>query len=430
MRKGPNHLLVVLVLLMFSVFGVARHLHMYGEDLASSYVGCRLLAQGNGTHLYSHDARDFRIVGDAAWYDVATRAGFAPLRLLHPYVQTPLWAWSLEPVCTRVSFRVFCDGFIVLIMLCTSALLFLVARYWTPALFHPGWIALIFAALYVSEPFKYSIFLAQTHILFLLLSVVALMLATRQRSVWAGVVLALAAMVKITPGFVCVYWLFTRQWKAAASFAVAFVALTLLGALAVGPEVSKAYFHSLSENGDVLLVAFNNQSFAGWWMGYTFPRSEVLKWWIYRLPLALKAGSLLLSIAGAALGGWLDRVQGDGDRPLPDPPYGGVLALVAATVFAPIAWSHYYILLVVPAMLLLQANQEDHRRRWLVVLMAVFALNLYPISFGDVHLYYKSFSLVRSQFYSGVLTMAVLVYLGVLRRQNAERALHVSGRIL
>ena len=426
MKNRTNTLLILVVLLLFSSWGVARHLHMYGEDLASSYVGCRLLAAGEGSHLYSHDSRIFSVVGDGAWYAMAQRSGYTALQYLHPYVQTPLWAWSLQPICTRMNFRPFCDGFIAVFMICTSALLFLVARYWTPALFHPGKIAVVFAVLYVSEPFKYSIFLAQTHILFLLLSVTALLLARRDRSILAGIILALAAMVKITPGFLCVYWLMTRQWKAAVSFVLAFAFLTALGVVALGPGITRAYLHSLSENGNVLLVAFNNQSFAGWWMGRRFPRSEITNWWIYPLPAVLKVISLALCVGGTTVGGWLDRRAGGLEHATEAPgrpPYGAAFALVAATAFTPIAWGHYYILLVIPGMMLFAAYMEDRRPLWLGFLVVIIALNLYPISYGSVHLIYKSFSLVRSQFYSGLVAMTALLSLALLRSRGEGRVL-------
>ncbi|HEY0796819.1 MAG TPA: glycosyltransferase family 87 protein [Acidisarcina sp.] len=188
-----RELQIALVLMLFTCIGVFRGRHVVGEDLSSSYVGCRVLAAGGGAHLYSHDPEIFRTVEDPVWTSIARQAGFSPLGLLHPYVQTPLWAYVLRPVCAHTNFRRFCQLFLVLIMLATSGVIWLVSRYWTPSLFHPAWTALIYAALMLSEPFKYAVFLTQTHILFVFLTVLALVLAERDREMPAGICLALAA---------------------------------------------------------------------------------------------------------------------------------------------------------------------------------------------------------------------------------------------
>ncbi len=404
---------ILAVLLIFSVVGWARHLHNYGEDLSSSYIGCRLLAAGEGQHLYSHSSTNFSEVNDPVWDDMANRTGYFPVRLLHPYVQTPLWAYSLQPLCTRMNFRPFCDGFLVLFMLCLSGTLWLVARYWTPALFHPVWIALIYLGLYRSEPFKYAIFLAQTHVLYLFMTVLALILAERRQAGWAGVLLALAAAVKITPGFLLLYWLMTRRYRAALFFIGTSAALLAATVGLLGWGLMHTYVASLRSNADVLLLAFNNQSLAGWWMGLHAPRNAVLHWNIYRLPPGLKAVSFLLTAASSIAGGLLDRKSQDSNQSAGTPvrPYGAVFAMLGATLFAPIAWTHYFILLVIPAMFFAQRYSE--RRKWVMLacIALILLLNLYPISFGSVHFIYNRFTVIRSQFYAGILAMVALFIL-------------------
>ena len=401
------------MLLCFTILGWVRHLRNTGEDLASSYVACRLMAAGDGDHLYRHSATNFSKVNDPAWDQMADQTGYAPLRLLHPYVQTPLWAFSLRPVCTRLNFKPFLDSYLLLFMLSLSGTLWLVARYWTPSLFHPAWIALVYLGLYRSEPFKYAIFLAQTHILYLFLTVLALILAERRRAGWAGVLLAFAAAVKITPGFLVLYWLATRRYKAVAYFLAASALLFLLNFPLVGASITRAYLASLAQNSDALLLAFNNQSLAAWWMGLHAPRSAVLQWTIYPLPQAVKALSVLLTVASCLLGGWMDsRAQEHAaEAGPPFRPAGAVFAMLGVTVFASVAWTHYFLLLVLPVMFFMQEFME--RRSWVLLsaVAAIVLLNVYPISFGSVHFQYKSFTIIRSQFYAALFAMGVLVRL-------------------
>ena len=126
-----RQLAVAAVLLLFSLFGIGRHLHAIGDDLSSSYIGCRLVAEGQSTHLFAHDSKLFNVENDPAWIDSAEAGSFPEDGMLHPYVQTPLWAWSLRPLCEHTTFPQFSRIFVVLFMLATSATIWLVARYWT-----------------------------------------------------------------------------------------------------------------------------------------------------------------------------------------------------------------------------------------------------------------------------------------------------------
>lgn len=413
-----RELQVGLVLILFAVVSFIRHYGVRGSDLAPSYLGCRVLAAGDAGHLYAHDPILFNHVYDPAWTAAEIRSGMGADYNTPPYVQTPLWAWSLKPICTRMAFPRFARLFLALMLLCFAATLWLVARYWTPRLFHPAWIALICIGLYLTEAFQYSLSLVQTHIFFVLLMVAAMTLAAKKRGVWAGLLLAVAAAVKITPGLLLLYWLARRQWKAAASFGVASAAIVAITAAVAGPTVFMAYLTELSRTSNVLLVAFNNQSLAAWWMGHRYPASDLFVWNILRLPFGVKLISTLLSVASVVVGGWMDNGQPPGKT-------GGIrlsgaaFAMAGATIFAPIAWSHYSILLVVPVMILIDAHLQrssNRRERWifLALALAVFALNLYPLSYREVLMHpftlrvlgNRPLSLVRSQFYAGLLAMA------------------------
>jgi hypothetical protein len=420
-----HHIWVAVVLLVFAAFSVVRQARTPGSDLAPSYLGCRVMADGAQSHLYNHDPVLFNHVYDSAWVAAALEGGMAAGFGAPPYVQTPLWAWSLQPLCTHMNYGGFKELFLVLMMFCLVATIWLVAGHWTPRLFTPGWIALLCIGLYPTETFQYAMALVQTHILFVLLTVVALILAKRH-PVDAGMMLALAAAVKITPGLLLFYWLITRQKKAALSFVVSSIALAAITVVAVGPGVSLAYLHSLSQNSHVLLVAFNNQSFAAWREGQHFPASELNIWHILRIPVRMKFATLGLSLLVTLWGGWMDR-RATLVR-LKMPPYGAIFAMVGATVFATIAWSHYYILLIIPVMLMLDAalgEPDRMKSAGLVVLsLAVLALNLYPLSWRMIlmHpfvLHGHEISLVRSQFYSGLLAMSGMWMLAARARKIA-----------
>ncbi len=419
--QRKNELLILGVLFLFAMLTAVRHLGSLGSDLSSSYCACSLLASGQPDHIYDRDPRNYDEVNTPVWTQVGLAAGLYHEKQIHPYVQTPLWAWSLQPLCTHMKFPAFNIIFLCFVSFCLSATIWLVARIWVPRLYHPGWIALVCAALYVSEAYKYAMVLTQTHIIFTLLTLLALVCARREHAVWAGALLALAAAVKITPGFLLLYWLVNRQWRASISFLGFSAALAAASVLTTGLALNLAFLHNLSQISNILLVAWNNQSLAGLWMGSSYPVSEQQAWHSLPLPPALKLVCTLLLVGTTLLGGYLDRRA---DRPTgspdsPDaavsslaahPPYGAALAILGATIFTPIAWTHYYVILIFPLMLLLDAEMRAKSRIMLGTVLLVLAFNFDFQTLGGILRRFEPFPIVHAQFFSGLVCMAGLIF--------------------
>jgi hypothetical protein len=400
------------ILLLFTLGGTLHHLHG-GDDLSSSYFGCQVLASGQGAHLYAHSAVDFPTVDDPAWQSGVVAAALLPPRgYIHPYVQTPLWAFLLRPACTHLSFHAFNVAFIAIVMLCTSAMLLLVLNFWTPILFRPLPVVLICVIFYRAEPLMYALALTQTHVIFLLCSLLAVLLAQserpgRNRGIVAGALLAIAASIKITPGYLVLYWIARRQYTAALSFVAFFAALVGLTFLTTGATLTLAYLHELSELSNVLLVSSNNQSLAATWMTHAYASKDLLNWHIHRLPTVVKVTSLVLTIAASFAGGWLDRKP---HRHMT--PYGAIFAMVAATAFTPIAWTHYFVLLVVPVLLLVSAAIEDRRVPWALLGLAIAAFNIYPVGTDLFNWTAGSRFVIRPEFYTALISLIALWLLG------------------
>jgi hypothetical protein len=255
---------------------------------------------------------------------------------------------------------------------------------------------------------------------------VAVVWARSGSPISAGVLLAIAAAIKITPGLLLIYWLITKQFRAALSFLIASAALLTITVFVTGPQVFLAYLHSMSKISSILLVAYNNQSFAAWWSGGSYPAAQLRAWHSFLLPAGLRITSLLLLVGSAVVGGYIDR-QLARTEPVP-PPYGAMFALVGATLFTPIAWSHYFVILLVPVLLLLD---EFLRRKsyWLIGMAAlIVTLTLYSeiaSHLGRIATLLPA--MVRNQFYAALVAMVSLTFLMTRRREGfAARGVSAS----
>jgi alpha-1,2-mannosyltransferase len=99
-----------------------------------------------------------------------------------------------------------------------------------------GWVGLI-----ASEPAAHGIFLGQVS---LILIAVAVLDAAVVPPRWRGLLTGVAAAVKIVPGIFLLYYLVTRQWRAAVNTAVGAIVVTAIG-FAVLPGSSWQYWTRL-----------------------------------------------------------------------------------------------------------------------------------------------------------------------------------------
>ncbi len=200
---------------------------------------------------------------------------------------------------------------------------------------------------------------------------------------WVGVMVALAALLKITPILLVAYLLLRRRWEAAVSALIAMAALSLLCVVIVGPGVFFSLIPSALKVGSYDATARYNQALLapiGEVMGHT---------------LTFRLGEyVVLGLLAVALGYVLWRAPYPGPAPAPSVAranpaaqaerrahnevetlaYG--VALCAMLLLSPTVWAHHYIWLVpvaIPLLVLtgrqaLAAQTRQQRRRALGLL--------------------------------------------------------------
>jgi alpha-1,2-mannosyltransferase len=238
-------------------------------------------------------------------------------------------------------------GFVAL-----TAVLVTVARGWFARPVLVGMAATVAAMAF--EPVRCTFAFGQINLV--LMALVALdCLAVRDRRV-RGLMVGVAAAIKLTPAVFVVYFLVRRQWRAAGNAFAAFVVMGLLG-FAFAPRDSSAYwFHAVFDPTRIGgLEIIRNQSLRGVISRLELPAQSVL----WALSVVVVLGLAVVAARRAV------RAGEDG------------LALVsialAGLLISPLSWTHHWVW-AAPALLLLAAHARTTGQRLLVgAAAAVFA---------------------------------------------------------
>lgn len=236
----------------------------------------------------------------------------------------------------------------------------LVTTYWllAPVAREKGWslpFALVLALTVISalEPIRENYTFGQINMVLVLLILADLLVLLPRRSRWAGVLIGLAAAIKLTPAIFIVYLLISRRYRAGLT-AIASAAAASLLALAIAPRASWDYWTDALWHGQGLgNAAYTfNQSYYGMLARLSAPHT----------PNSLLWGALVLLTLGYGL--WRARRAAlAGDEVV-----GLTLTGIVGCLISPITWVHH-IYWFVPALIVLAARSRAHA--WFAGLIAV-----------------------------------------------------------
>ena len=206
-----------------------------------------------------------------------------------------------------------------------------------------GWLGLA-----ASEPALHGISLGQVSLILIAVVVLDAVVVPPR---WRGVLTGVAAAIKLTPGIFLIYFLLTRQWRAAANAAIAGAVATGIG-FAVLPGPSWRYWTSLlfetSRVGEPDVT--RNKSLLGLLshLGMAGPGRTAL--W------------LVLAAAVAVIGLWQARRSQRAGAAL-----AAVITIgLVSTVISPVSWPHHLVWLPLAGLYLAFCSGW---RRWLGIVL-------------------------------------------------------------
>ncbi|MEJ3744340.1 glycosyltransferase 87 family protein [Actinomycetes bacterium KLBMP 9797] len=229
-------------------------------------------------------------------------------------------------------------------------------------------VAAVACAVLLSAPAQSNLRFGQVSVFIVLLALLDGVGVTPAR--WRGVLVGVAAAVKLTPLLFVVYFVVAGRWRDAARAVAAFVACAAVGALVL-PADSWQYWSGTmlrtSRIGD--LASLGNQSVHGALMRIGVPPGALPVLWAV-LVAAICAAALLRA----------RRLDRDGERTR-----AAVLVGCATVAASPVSWTHHQVWTVLAAMLLIATSGAARRVAGALLLVAM-TVSL-GVVFGDVSTY-------------------------------------------
>jgi alpha-1,2-mannosyltransferase len=306
--KGPAPVLFLVV-----AAAVAGAVHGGFTDLLVYQYGARAVLDG----LPVYGARD-QVTGLQFTYPPFAAVLMVPLALLPSWLAAALWTGASVGAL--------------------AAVVVVVRRgFGRPT---PGWlVALLVGGAVALEPVWQNLAFGQVNLVLMLAVLIDLVRPERR---WSGVLVGIAAGVKLTPLVFVVLLVLVGRRTAAGRAALAFAATVAVGFVAMPGPAATYWAHGLVDAGRVGPAALaHNQSVYGALTRLLDGPAPTLLWLAVAGPLALAA-----LLVGA---GWWRR----GDRVL-----GTCLGALAMLVASPVSWSHHWVWAVPVALALWE------RSRW------------------------------------------------------------------
>lgn len=199
----------------------------------------------------------------------------------------------------------------------------------------------------------------------------------------SGVLIGIAAAVKLFPAFLVVYYLAQRKWRAVWGSAVAFVAVNGVGCLLFGVQAYRDYLFRAAPDVAKFRDTWPNASLLGFWSKlFDGAFGHVLPLW--HSPLLAKMLTVISCLVLIAATWWsvARTARSAGETSASDPDRNLAFALCCAGMLlaSPITWDHYFLLLIPALWFAWQACQGQIVSRTLIVLVAVALLWLNPFS--------------------------------------------------
>ncbi|MEM9436075.1 MAG: glycosyltransferase family 87 protein [Pseudomonadota bacterium] len=341
-----------------------------GTDIAPLYLAGYLTAQGQAELIY---AAIPSFVGEPVargWVEASAAAG---LENVVAYVYPPLWA-ALAALLTSMSAPAFSNAAMVATLSAYALTILAAWRLARPALSLPLFTAAALGLSLASLPFLFAWSLVQPQLIVIALTIWSVERLSAGKPTAAGILLGLAAAIKVFPILFALLFVAERQGKAAATALATAAALAALSVLLMGWPAHAAFLAAGSELAQNTLLYGGNLTFSSLAHALIFA-SDIQSFPPDNTFVPARPWISLTSYAALLLGA-LATIRAT--KHLGDIRLSARLTLLTMcfTFFAPLAWAHYYAPLLV---LMLAFYGRLPRAPWGIAFFATFAMGISPL---------------------------------------------------
>ncbi|WP_417243380.1 glycosyltransferase family 87 protein [Celeribacter sp.] len=344
-------------------------------DLSALYFAAKSVAIGTPEIIYAAPPDFFSPGTPPEWRDLAVQLGVQD-RVILPYLYPPIWAYALAPVVDHVAPAPFFNVVLIVQMAMLAALPaigYAIAR--PREVSAQVWLLVGYGLLALSAPSLGAIIQNQPQIAVTFIVMLSILCATRDRPVAAGILMGLAAAIKLQPALFGLVFLIHRDWRAAIAMSVSALSLLVLSILVAGVDLHLAMLSRLDQiNGMVVYTKVNYAlesllyHLHAMRAGIPLPDGRTLAVAILDAPAWVEWIPKLLLLVGLAT---LVRKG----RAMSAPALWLSLTLLGA-LFGPLSWGHYFILPLMLLPALFHVFSTRAAWAWLAVIGVLFS---YPV---------------------------------------------------
>jgi len=329
---------------------------------------------------------------------------------IYGFVNIPIVAFLFTPF-TAFNKRIAAILFTILGLLAVVVTCYLLGKL-TKVL---GWRRIALVGIFViNGPVVHSLWYGNLSHFVLILLLGAWFCLEKQREVWLGILLAIAALIKIPLFLLGVYFTLRGRWRVTAGFGAALLVIVGASLLLCGVELNLAWWNHIKQFSGQTVSAYNVQSVDSFLARLLYDTNGNLRNWNF-----IEVGwdfkvirfALLSLLVGTTI--WICW-RSKPPTTLAQKNLEFSIVLCLALVTSPISWTHYYVFLLLPFTLYI-GNLLAVPQGWFwsgsiavsILLTSLPVINASPNN-PVLRLLYSRL-LISNYFFGGVLLLAVLL---------------------
>lgn len=319
-----------------------------GRDFASYYYGLKVAAQGG-------DPYETPALTAVARAEGSRKSSVQPYFYPPPFLLTMLWS---SPLSLMAAYK----GMFILNELCLLGILGVLAYFFEISL------PIVALICWVYSPIPDNAQMGQANLLALFPALLGLALS-RQRPVWAGILVGMAGMMKMSPALLLLHFALQRRWTAVGVAALTAVGLSVLALPWVDFTHQLRFYLEIlpgfstgAYNGLTVPITLNANHSIPDLLNRAFPSGNDLL-----SPTALRLSQLCF-VASLGLWGWRYRPRAEHlTEELP-----AIGALMVWMVILPVYTYEHHLVFLIPAVCIAAQQAQGRGRQIAFVIMLFF----------------------------------------------------------